>query len=116
MATHDKEDVLPYSNNMLVLEDQRVLSEGGPVELYSNPKYPLVAAFFGDYSVINNAIYYAHQVFLVEKSDLKAVTRQAFYKGDFFLIEAELMGSLVYFNHASRVPENTAVYLILKCL
>ena len=116
MATHDKEDVLPYSDNMLVLENQRVLSEGSPMELYNNPKHPLVAAFFGDYSVINNAIYYAHQIFLVEKSDLKAVTKQAFYKGDFFLIEAELLGSLVYFNHVSRVPENTAVYLSLNCL
>ena len=84
MATHDKEDVLPYADNILVLENHRVLIEGSPAQLYNNPKYPLVAAFFGDYSIINNAFCYAHQVFLVEKSSLKAVTKQAFYRGDFF--------------------------------
>ena len=60
MATHDKEDVLPYADNILVLENHRVLIEGGPAQLYNNPKYPLVAAFFGDYSIINNAFCYAH--------------------------------------------------------
>ena len=116
MATHDKEDVLPYADNILVLENHRVLIEGSPAQLYNNPKYPLVAAFFGDYSIINNAFCYAHQVFLVEKSSLKAVTKQAFYRGDFFLIEAEYMGSLIYFNHESRIPENTNVYLKVKSL
>ena len=116
MATHDKDDVLPYADNILVLENQRVLIEGSPAELYNNPKYPLVAAFFGDYSVINNAFCYAHQVCLVEKSNLKAVTKQAFYRGNFFLIEAEHMGSLIYFNHKSRIPENTSVYLKVKSL
>ena len=116
MATHDKEDVLPYADNILVLENHRVLIEGSPAQLYNNPKYPLVAAFFGDYSIINNAFCYAHQVFMVEKSSLKAVTKQAFYRGDFFLIEAEYMGSLIYFNQESRIPENTNVYLKVKSL
>ena len=116
MATHDKEDVLPYADNILVLGNHRILIEGSPAELYNNPKHPFVAAFFGDYNIINNAFCYAHQVFLVKKSSLKAVTKQAFYRGDFFLIEAEYMGSLIYFNHESRIPENTNVYLKVKSL
>ena len=114
MATHDKEDVLPYSDTMVVLENNEVLVGGNPVEIYNNPRHPLVAAFFGDFSVINNTIYYSHQVFVVKKSDLKAVIKQVFYKGSFFLIEAEYNNTIVCFNHTSSIPENTEVYLETK--
>jgi ABC-type Fe3+/spermidine/putrescine transport system ATPase subunit len=114
MATHDKEDVLPYSDTMVVLENNEVLVEGNPLEIYNNPRHPLVAAFFGDFSVINNTIYYSHQVFVVKKSKLKAVVKQVFYKGRFFLIEAEYNNTIVCFNHTSSIPENTEVYLETK--
>ena len=114
VATHDKEDVLPYSDTMIVLENREVLVEGNPLEIYNNPRHPLVAAFFGDFSVINNTIYYSHQVFVVKKSDLKAVIKQVFYKGSFFLIEAEYNNTIVCFNHTSSIPENTKVYLETK--
>tara|TARA_B110000114_G_scaffold18688_1_gene17958 strand:- start:6 stop:917 length:912 start_codon:yes stop_codon:yes gene_type:complete len=114
VATHDKEDVLPYSDTMIVLENREVLVEGNPVEIYNNPRHPLVAAFFGDFSVINNTIYYSHQVFVVKKSDLKAVIKQVFYKGSLFLIEAEYNNTIVCFNHTSSIPENTEVYLETK--
>ena len=114
MATHDKEDVLPYSDTMVVLENNEVLIEGNPLEIYNNPRHPLVAAFFGDFSIINNTIYYSHQVFVVKKSDLKAVIKQVFYKGSFFLIEAEYNNTIVCFNHTSSIPENTEVYLETK--
>ena len=114
MATHDKEDVLPYSDTMVVLENNEVLVEGNPLEIYNNPRHPLVAAFFGDFSVINNTIYYSHQVFVVKKSDLMAVIKQVFYKGSFFLIEAEYNNTIVCFNHTSSIPENTEVYLETK--
>jgi iron(III) transport system ATP-binding protein len=114
IATHDKEDVLPYADNMIVLENKEVLVEGCPAEIYNNPKHPVVAAFFGNYSIINKTIYYAHQIFVVRKSSLEAVTKQSFYMGSFYLIEAEREGSLIYFNHTSSFPENTFVYLKLK--
>ena len=114
VATHDKEDVLPYSDTMIVLENREVLVEGNPLEIYNNPRHPLVAAFFGDFSIINNTIYYSHQVFVVKKSDLKAVIKQVFYKGSFFLIEAEYNNTIVCFNHTSSIPENTEVYLETK--
>jgi ABC-type Fe3+/spermidine/putrescine transport system ATPase subunit len=111
MATHDKEDVLPYSDTMVVLENHEILVEGSPVEIYNNPIHPLVAAFFGDFSIINNIIYYSHQVFVVENSGLKAVVKEVFYKGSFFLIEAEYNTKTVYFNHPSRLPKKSEVYL-----
>ena len=114
IATHDKEDVLPYADNMIVLENKEVLVEGSPAVVYKNPKHPSVAAFFGEYSIINNIIYYAHQVVVVRKSALRAVAKKSFYKGGFYLIEASFEGGLIYFNHLSSLPENTPVYFKLK--
>lgn len=111
MATHDKEDVLPFADQMIVLNNGEVLAKGAPSELYKEPQLPFVAAFFGVFCVINNKIYYAQQLFVVDKSLVKVVVRQSFYKGSFYLIEAQFNESTVYFNHDVGLGKNIAVYL-----
>jgi ABC-type sulfate/molybdate transport systems ATPase subunit len=111
MATHDKEDVLPFADHMIVLNNGEVLAKGAPSELYKEPQLPFVAAFFDVFCVINNKIYYAQQLFVVDKSPVKVVVRQSFYKGSFYLIEAQFNESTVYFNHDVELAKNIAVYL-----
>ena len=95
----------------MVLHNGTILVTGSPNHIYSNPKHPLVAAFFSEYSSINGKIYYAHQIFLVDNSALKAVVRHSFYKGSLYLIEADLDGTVVYFTNPVALKENTLVSL-----
>lgn len=84
IATDDHEDVLPCADNMLVLENQRILIEVSLKGLYNSPKHLLVTSFFRDYSLINNTIYCAHLIFVVEKSNLAVVAKHTFYIESFF--------------------------------
>ncbi len=111
LATHDKDDVLAFADQLMVLHNGTILVTGSPNHIYSNPKHPLVAAFFSEYSSINGKIYYAHQIFLVDNSALKAVVRHSFYKGSLYLIEADLDGTVVYFTNPVALKENTLVSL-----
>lgn len=114
VATHDKDDVLSYSDNMIVLHDAKIMASGTPLNLYNNPKDKLVAAFFGEFNLINNDIVYAHQLKIVEKSSLIATVKQSYYKGDFYLVEADLNGEIVFFEHDDIIKNKTQVFLEIK--
>ena len=53
MATHDKDDVLPFCDQLLVLKHGKTLDYNKPKILYQNPKDPYIAGLFGDYNLID---------------------------------------------------------------
>lgn len=114
VATHDKDDVLSYADTMLVLHDAKIIDSGTPQELYSNPKDKLVAAFFEEFNIINNTIVYAHQLKIIEQSNLKVVVKQSYYKGRFYLIEADLNGETVFFEHHTKLDIGKSIYLAIR--
>lgn len=114
VATHDKDDVLSYSDNMIVLHDAKIKSSGTPQELYNNPQEKLTAAFFGEFNVIDDEIVYAHQLKIVKKSSLKATVKKSYYKGNFYLIEVDLNGETVFFEHDEPKENKTKVFLERK--
>ncbi|MCO4822359.1 MAG: ABC transporter ATP-binding protein [Flavobacteriaceae bacterium] len=111
VATHDKEDVLGIADQMLVLNKTGIEAYDTPENLYKNPETPLIASFFGEFSIINDAIIYAHQIQLVERSDLKATVIKSYFKGYYYLIEADSNGKNVFFEHPKRLKIGLKVCL-----
>ncbi len=111
VATHDKEDVLGFADQIFVLHNHTIAAQGSPQNLYKNPKNALVAAFFGEFNHIKDQFIYAHQLKVVEKSDRKVRVKKSYFKGSYFLIEAELNKSLILFEHAEELKENAMVCL-----
>lgn len=114
VASHDKEDVLPYSDRMIVLNNHKIEANNTPEYLYNNPKTPLIASFFGEFNVIDRNIVYAHKIQIIEKSDLKATIKKCYFKGTYYMIEAELKGETVFFEHENFIEKNKDIYLIIK--
>jgi len=114
VATHDKEDVLGFADRMLILNNHEVEEEGAPEDLFKNPKTPLIASFFGEFNVIDNKIIYAHQLEVVEDSSLKVRVKQIYFKGHYYLIEADLNGELVFFEHKKPLNVDTEVCLVIN--
>ena len=111
VATHDKEDVLGLADRMIVLDNHKILVNDNPQTLYKNPKTPLVASFFGEYSIINNKLVYAHQIKIVTNSNLKAIVIKSYYKGHYYLIEAQLNEIKVFFEHSIELKQDTPVFI-----
>ena len=114
VATHDKNDVLGFADNMLVLQHGKILLEGFPKDLYLNPKNSLLAAFFSEYCIIDGVIFYAHQIKVSEKGSIKAVVRHCYFQGTHFLIEAETDSEIIFFNHPSSIKTKQSVLLLAK--
>jgi ABC-type Fe3+/spermidine/putrescine transport system ATPase subunit len=114
VATHDKNDVLAFADNMIVLNRGKILLEGFPKDLYLNPKNSLLAAFFSEYCIIDGVIFYAHQIKVSEKGSIKAVVRHCYFQGTHFLIEAETDSEIIFFNHPSSIKTKQSVLLLAK--
>lgn len=111
VATHDKEDVLGFADRMIVLNKHQIAVNDSPEVLYENPKTPLIASFFGEFNVIDKNIIYDHQIQLVDKSTLNASVIQCYFKGHYFLIEADLDGKIIFFQHHSKLEKNQSICL-----
>jgi ABC-type sulfate/molybdate transport systems ATPase subunit len=111
VASHDKEDVLPYSDRMIVLNKHKIIANNSPKHLFKHPESPLIASFFGEFNVIDGQIVYAHQLQVVEHSGLKANIKHCYFKGTYFLIEAELKEETVFFEHSESITPKTVVCL-----
>ena len=114
LATHDKDDVLSFVDQVMVLHNGSVLTIESPSYMYSNPAHPLVAAFFGEYSTFKGELYYAHQIVLVDNSSLKAVVKSSLYRGNYYLIEATLNGDDICFKNKNALVENSIISLKLN--
>jgi iron(III) transport system ATP-binding protein len=112
VATHDKDDVLSYSDTMIVLDDAKIIANNSPKELYNHPENKLIASFFGEFNEIeNHGIIYANQVKVVKKSNLKAVVKQSYYKGNCYLIEAELQGKTIFIEHDKLLKNGLKIFI-----
>ena len=113
VATHDKDDVLGYSDRVLVLNNNKIEAYNTPEYLYKNPETPLIASFFGEFNIINDAIVYAHQLQVIDHSDLKATVKQSYFKGNYYLVEADLEGENIFFFNTKSIPKEEHVCLKL---
>lgn len=113
-ATHDKNDVLGFADQLMLLNNQKIEVKGSPKDLYKNPKTPLIASFFGEFNVINNQIIYAHQLKVVETSKLKATVLSSYFNGENYLIKAELKNDVVFFEYGKELKINDVVYLEIQ--
>lgn len=116
VATHDKEDVLGFADQLMVLNNNTIEIMAAPEHLFNNPKTPLVASFFGEFNIIDNTIIYAHQLKIVDNSNIKVTIKKAYFKGNYYLIEAYLDGDIVLFEHTTSLKENDVVYLDVLAL
>lgn len=114
VATHDKNDVLGFADEMIVLHKKKIIAKDTPQKLYKNPKLPLIASFFGEFSVIDDAIYYAHQLQIVEKSYLKGIVKTSYFNGNNWLVEVEYKSKTIFIEHHSLIQEGIPVFFSLN--
>ena len=111
VATHDSEDVLGHADRMIVLHNSAIEANSSPQHLFKTPEKPLIASFFGEFNTINNEIIYAHQLQKVDKSQLKVLVKKCYFKGHYYLVEANYNNQTILFEHPSALEKNTEVFL-----
>lgn len=115
VATHDGNDALSFADKMLVIQNNQIIANDTPENLYQNPQLKYIASLFDDVNEINidnkTRLLYPHQIKIVEKSDLKATVLNTYYKGSFWLIEAEFNGEKMFVNHPFKIKIGNTIFI-----
>ena len=114
VASHDKNDVLGFADQMIVLHQKQIIAKDTPKVLYQNPNNPLIASFFGEFSIINKAIYYAHQLQIVRSSDFNATVIASYFNGETWLIEANYQNTTIFISHSDFMAKGTEIHFIIS--
>jgi iron(III) transport system ATP-binding protein len=111
VATHDKNDVLGFADQMMLINKKVIVAKDTPEALYKNPNTPLMASFFGEFNVINKEIIYAHNLTVVKSSSLEARVTNSYFNGRNYLITAKLDKQHVIFEHDFSMKKDKIIYL-----
>lgn len=122
IATHDTNDILSFSDDVLVLKDGKMVEKGSSFHIYTYPKQFYTASLFGDVNQINgsylnrevdNFFVFPYQLDVVEFSPLKVQVIQSYFKGACYLNEALYDGGILFFE-SNQNHIGSTVYLKLK--
>lgn len=115
VATHDGNDSLSFADSMMVIKDNQILAYGTPQHLYNRKNDVYIASLFDDVSVVtingNVHLFYPKDIKITDKSEYKVTVKQSYFKGVFWLIEAELNGAPVFLNSTKPKSSGDTIYL-----
>ena len=122
VATHDTTDALSFADEIIVIKDGRVVAKNIPETIYKHPNSAYVASFFNEINEIPSSLIdaksldetilkYPNQMVLVEKSILKAKVISSYFKGSYYLIEADFNGTIIFLEHSESIKESSQVFL-----
>ncbi len=125
VATHDTTDALSFADEILVIRDGKLIAKNTPETLYNNLNSEYIGSFFNEVNEIPNNIInpnskskkkillYPNQLKLVEDSLLKATVIICYFKGNHYLIEANLNGEIIFFEHFEKIQIGSEICLKL---
>lgn len=117
VATHDSNDALSFADKMVVIQNNKIIANNTPQEVYRNPKSNYVASFFDDINEVfiddDKELLYPHQIKIVENSTLKATVLNTYFKGFYWLIEVKMNEQVIYVQHHEAISKQKTVSLRL---
>jgi len=125
-ATHDSEEALSFSDEILIVKDGTTLAQGIPTAVFQNISSEYEAGFFGDVTVLpaklvrtdassEFEILLPHQLFITEgKSKLRVNVKKSYFRGKDYLIQADWNGRDVFFENSEKLEKGVIVNLFKK--
>jgi ABC-type Fe3+/spermidine/putrescine transport system ATPase subunit len=125
-ATHDSEEALGFSDEILILKNGTTLAQGIPRVVFENISSEYEAGFFGDVTVLPSKLFHSeascefevllpHQLIITEgKSKLRVCIKKSYFRGKDYLIQADWKGREVFFEHSNKLEKEAIVNLLKK--
>lgn len=96
MATHDKEDVLSFTDKTIIMRNGRIIDHRNTADVYQKPKNVYSASLFNDINEIpaglldneKALLLYPHQL-EISKNGMDATVMQSYFKGDHYLVQCK---------------------------
>ncbi|TCI84613.1 ABC transporter ATP-binding protein [Tenacibaculum sp. M341] len=113
VATHDGNDALSFSDQLIVIQNNTILAKDHPKKLYNDLTNKYVASLFDDVNEIlvdnKSILMYPHQIKIVESSTRNATVLKTFFKGFYWLIQVSYKNQNVFVSHLSDIDQGTEI-------
>ncbi|HEY9185191.1 MAG TPA: ABC transporter ATP-binding protein [Salegentibacter sp.] len=121
VATHDSTDALSFADKTIVLKNAKIHAEGSPKQLYQNPPNKYVASLFGEINEImlknldrsetsrKKILVYPHEISVSNKSEIKVGVRKNFFRGQHYLIKADLNDQDIFIENPTNLKEGDTI-------
>jgi len=122
-ATHDNDEALSFSDQILMLKNGSKEMFGTPQFIYENVSTEYQAGFFGEANLLSKSlissevsseeiIIFPHQLKISEeKTKLEVTVKKSYFKGSHYLIEADFKGKTIYFKNVFPLKKDESCYL-----
>ncbi len=119
-ATHDADDVLPFSDSTMVLKSGTAIDYRPTKEVYNQPKNHYCASLFGDLNMIDakqfniksnvqHIIVYPHEMQLVKDKGFTAKVKSSYFKGSHFLLEVVCAAKNYYIHSETYLKKGCSI-------
>jgi ABC-type Fe3+/spermidine/putrescine transport system ATPase subunit len=119
-ATHDSEDVLPFSDFTLVMNKGKSIDYRPTAKVYNQPKNEYCASLFGEVNLIDSETFklemqddkiliYPHEIQITSDSKWKGIVRSSYFQGSHYLIELEYDSVFIFAHSTQEIKKNTVV-------
>jgi ABC-type sulfate/molybdate transport systems ATPase subunit len=120
IATHDREDVLAFTDETLVMKEGAIVDHRSTVQVYSQPKNTYCASLFDEVTAIaghhfnaeNDLLLYPHELIIADNG-IKVSVVQSYFNGRDFLIAAQFNEQSVFFINGKALDIDELVTLNL---
>lgn len=122
-ATHDSDEALAFSDQIVMLKNGTVEMRGTPDFIYNNVSTEYQAGFFGEANILplkliseentsKSIVVYPHELIVSEeKSKLQITIKNCYFKGSHYLIQSDWKGHEVYFRHHEPLKKEISLNL-----
>ena len=126
VATHDTTDALSFADEIIVIKDTKIEVKGTPEDVYNNAKSGYVSSFFNEINeiprsfvepykdTVQTKLYYPNEIKLVSKSEFSVTVLRSYFKGSYYLIEADFKGKIIYFENMLSLKSGSYFIEFLK--
>ncbi|MBZ9627172.1 ABC transporter ATP-binding protein [Psychroflexus sp. CAK1W] len=106
-ATHDAEDVLPFSDFTMILKKGEAIDFRTTRHVYNQPKNNYCASLFGDINTLDpnefgikwnedKILVYPHEIGIEENSKFKGIIKSSYFKGSHCLVEIDYNSECIF--------------------
>jgi ABC-type Fe3+/spermidine/putrescine transport system ATPase subunit len=119
-ATHDADDVLPFSDVTMVLKKGKISDFRPTIQVYQNPIDKYCASLFGDVNILSpiafdlessakEVIVYPHEIYIEDGTGFKAKVKSSYFKGSHYLIEVDYKSESLFINSNVNFEAETII-------
>jgi ABC-type sulfate/molybdate transport systems ATPase subunit len=119
LCSHDATDVLPWADEILVMQQGKIIQSGTAKEIYIKPQSDYVAGLLGDYikmddeakkyfNLTSSQIYLRPNNFVISpKGKFNGIVKSCLYYGYFYMIEVQVQHFLIVIHSINAYVKET---------